>query len=399
MRFRYRARTKTGQALSGFVSARSQENAEDILRGRDLIIVEVSQDNNSKNLLQRILRRVPLKSQIFFLRQLAAMLETGIGLDAAFDIIIEQERSFKFKSIITEIKNKLKDSGGSLSIAMSDSLIFDDMTLSIIQAEEEAGKLTEGLERAADLLEKRGGFKAKIFKAMLYPTLVLILALVVLIVFIVYIMPGFQQVFMAMNIELPAVTKFILSLGDYFTQNFSKIFLSLLLIIVLFIFISRLKFTRPLIDKLKLKLPFIKNLVFKSAMANSTRTLAALTAAGVPIISALNMAGDTAGNVVIQNAFESMAGQAAKGVPLGEAANDAEVFPTLVTQMMRIGQETGNLEGMMDRVASWYDQELSNEISVVSSLLEPLMIVIVGIVVGVMVVALIGPVTSAMSQI
>jgi len=111
------------------------------------------------------------------------------------------------------------------------------------------------------------------------------------------------------------------------------------------------------------------------------------------------MAGDTAGNVVIQNAFESMAGQATKGVPLGEAANDAGVFPTLVTQMMRIGQETGNLEGMMDRVASWYDQELSNEISVVSSLLEPLMIVIVGIVVGVMVVALIGPVTSAMSQI
>ncbi|MBQ7570503.1 MAG: type II secretion system F family protein, partial [Synergistaceae bacterium] len=269
----------------------------------------------------------------------------------------------------------------------------------IIQSEEEAGHLSSGLERAADLLEKRGGFKAKIFKAMLYPTLVLILALLVLIVFIVYIMPGFQQVFIVMNIELPSITKFILSLGDYFTQNAGKIFLSLLLIIILFICISSLKFTRPLIDKLKLKLPFIKNLVFKSAMANSTRTLAALTAAGVPIISALNMAGDTAGNVVIQNAFESMAGQAAKGVPLGEAANAAEVFPTLVTQMMRIGQETGNLEGMMDRVASWYDQELSSEIGVVSSLLEPLMIVIVGIVVGVMVVSLIGPVTSAMSQI
>ena len=321
------------------------------------------------------------------------MLETGIGLDASFDIIIEQERDFKLRAVIIEIKNQVKEFGGSLSLAMAESFIFDDMTLAIVQAEEEAGKLADGLERAADLLEKRNLFKSKIFKAMLYPALVLILALCVLIVFIVYIMPGFEQVFRAMNIELPAVTQFVLALGNYLTVNAHKIFLYALLIIILLICITQAKFMRPLIDKIKLNLPVIKNLVFKSALANSTRTLAALAASGVPIVNALKMAGGTAGN------FDNMAEQVAKGAPLGDASRDAKLFPTLVTQMMRIGQETGNLEGMMERVASWYDQELSNELNIVSSLFEPLMIILVGIVVGIMAVALMGPVTSAMTQI
>ena len=403
MRFKYRVRTKAGQPLEGFVNAASQDAAENILRNRDLIIVELTQSGRSRSLWQRFaaltIGRVSLKRKIFFMRQLAAMLETGIGLDASFDIIIEQERDFKLRAVIIEIKNQVKEFGGSLSLAMAESFIFDDMTLAIVQAEEEAGKLADGLERAADLLEKRNLFKSKIFKAMLYPALVLILALCVLIVFIVYIMPGFEQVFRATNIELPAVTKFVLAIGNYLTVNAHKIFLYALLIIILLICITQAKFMRPLIDKIKLNLPVIKNLVFKSALANSTRTLAALAASGVPIVNALKMAGGTAGNIVIKNAFDNMAEQVAKGDPLGDASRDAKLFPTLVTQMMRIGQETGNLEGMMERVASWYDQELSNELNIVSSLFEPLMIILVGIVVGIMAVALMGPVTSAMTQI
>lgn len=416
MIFKYRARTRSGEPVEGLIEGESQEVVVNELKARDLIIIYLTRNdiiknkNNNKsgfvaplkNIFYKMQRisTIPLKLKVIFMRQFALMIESGISIASALEIIIEQEKNLRFKDIISDIKDDI-DQGVSLSSAMKDhaGFIFGDLVISIIKAGEDSGTTANALNRAANMLEKQNEFKNKVKQAMLYPVFVIIFAACVFAAFIIYIIPGFKQVFRAMQIELPPMTEFLLSLGDKLAQNSRTIIITLLIFIILFFALTHSKKLRPLIDRLKLKIPIIKNLVFKSAMARSTRTLSALTSAGVPVLTGLDMAGDTAGNIVIENAFKTMARSVQKGMQLGEASIKVGIFSPLVSQMMRIGSETGRLDNMMDRVASWYDQELSGEIRIISSMLEPVMIIIVGIIIGVMIISLIGPVTSAMTQI
>ena len=408
MKFKYRVRVADGNVQEGQLEAENQGLALQALREKGLLVLSMSaaeagsKEGGGARLsffekLQRI-GTVPAKTKMVFFRQMATMVKAGLTLSMAIDIIAEQERNMIFKDVLIDVKGRL-DRGIPMSQAMrAHPSVFNNMMISLVQAGEEGGLLDNSLERVAGLLEKQAALKSKIRSAMFYPSFVIFFAVAVVVVFIAFILPKFQQVFRGMNIELPALTEMLFSLGEYCTENWLSIVIWTLAVVGVLGFLLRSKATKPMMDRVKLKLPVIKSLVFKSGMARATQTLAALVTAGVPILRGLEMAENAAGNEVIRQGFADLQASAKQGVHLGDAAKRAKVFPILVCQMMRIGEETGHLDDMLERVARWYDQELDEQIKAMTSLMEPIMIVFVGGIVAVIAMAIFGPITAAMSQ-
>ena len=406
MNFRYRGRDTGGSVVEGQVEADNQGVALDTLRQRGILVLSLSAGrgggvapSSSMSLLDKLQRigTVPAKTRMVFFRQFATMVKAGLSLTAALDIISDQEKSMIFKDVLLDVKGNI-DRGVSLSQAMKQHKIFNVMMTSLVQAGEEGGLLDDSLDRVAGLLEKQAALVGKIKSAMFYPSFVILFAVAVVVVFIAFILPKFKQVFAGMHIDLPPLTQMLFGLGEYCENNWKIIVGVTFAVVAGLVWALKSPMTKPFMDRLKLKLPVIKTLVFKASMARSSQTLASLVSAGVPILRGLEMAEEVAGNDVIRAGFAELQASAKSGLNLGDAAKNAKVFPPLVCQMMRIGEETGHLDEMLERVAAWYDQELDEQIKAMTSLMEPVMIVIVGGIVAVIAIAIFGPITSVMSQ-
>jgi type IV pilus assembly protein PilC len=285
-----------------------------------------------------------------------------------------------------------------MSQVMKQQPVFNTMMTSLVQAGEEGGILDSALDRVAGLLEKQAALKSKIKSAMFYPSFVIFFAISVVVVFIAFILPKFKEVFGGMGIELPALTQAMFDFGEFCEAEWPMILGVTVTAVVSFVWLCSSKTTKPMMDAFKLKAPVIKGLVFKSVMARCTQTLASLVSAGVPILRGLEMAREVAGNALIAKGFEDLLEAAKRGSSLGDAARAAKIFPILVCQMVRIGEETGHLDTMLEKVAMWYDQELDEQIKAMTSLMEPIMIIFVGGIVALIALAIFGPITSAMSQ-
>ena len=409
MNFRYKARSADGKIVEGLVEADNQGMALESLRQKGMLPLSVNQATrggaamiaNKRTMtffdkLQRI-GSVPAKTKMVFFRQLATMIQAGLSLTMALDIVTEQEKNLIFRDAVNAIKNSI-DQGMPMSQAMRQNPVFNIMMISLVQAGEEGGILDTALDRVASLLEKQQALKSKIKSAMFYPMFVIFFAVSVVVVFIAFILPKFKQVFDSMNIELPALTQAMFDFGDYSEKNWPMMLAVVVSVVGSLMWMARSKTTKPMMDALKLKLPVVKGLVFKSVMARSTQTLASLVSAGVPILRGLEMAKDVADNAVIQKGFEDLLEAAKRGSNLGDAARAAKVFPVLVCQMIRIGEETGHLDDMLEKVAMWYDQELDEQIKAMTSLMEPIMIIFVGGIVALIAMAIFGPMTAAMQQ-
>ena len=406
MNFRYRGRDTGGSIVEGQVEAESQGMALDALKQRGMVLslnagrgggaVVSSSSMSLFDKLQRI-GTVPSKTKMVFFRQFATMVKAGLSLTAALDIISEQEKNLVFKDVLLDVKSNI-DRGVPISQAMKQHSVFNTMMISLVQAGEEGGLLDDSLDRVAGLLEKQAALAGKIKSAMFYPSFVIFFAVAVVVVFIAFILPKFKKVFAGMNIELPALTEALFALGDYCQVHWKMIVGVIFAVVAVLVWALKSPITKPFMDRLKLKLPVIKTLVFKSSMARASQALASLVSAGVPILRGLEMAEEVAGNDVIRSGFADLQSSAKSGLNLGDAAKHARVFPPLVCQMMRIGEETGHLDEMLERVAAWYDQELDEQVKAMTSLMEPIMIVFVGGIVGVIAMAIFGPITSAMSQ-
>ena len=409
MNFRYKARSADGKIVEGLVEADNQGMALESLRQKGMLPLSVNQATrggaamiaNKRTMtffdkLQRI-GTVPAKTKMVFFRQLATMIQAGLSLTMALDIVTEQEKNLIFRDAVNAIKNSI-DQGMPMSQAMRQNAVFNIMMISLVQAGEEGGILDTALDRVASLLEKQQALKSKIKSAMFYPMFVIFFAVSVVVVFIAFILPKFKQVFDSMNIELPALTQAMFDFGDYSEKNWPMMLAVVVSVVGSLMWLARSKTTKPIMDALKLKLPVVKGLVFKSVMARSTQTLASLVSAGVPILRGLEMAKDVADNAVIQKGFEDLLEAAKRGSNLGDAARAAKVFPILVCQMIRIGEETGHLDDMLEKVALWYDQELDEQIKAMTSLMEPIMIIFVGGIVALIAMAIFGPMTAAMQQ-
>ena len=411
--------------MEGVVDADTQKGALENLRGQGMIVINLTQQGGGhsssrtpapqksasksggtsfKDLMNIDLGhllsggKVPLKSLMVFFRQLATMENAGLSLSTSIDVIAGGEKNASLRYALQNIKNRL-DRGIPLSQAMSQEKAFNTLIISLVEAGEEGGLLGQSLEQSAVLLEKQEQLRSKIRSAMFYPSFIMIFAVGILILFFMYLVPKFEETFAALNIDLPQITLVMFSIGNWFSQNWYIVAGIAAAVILGLYLLSTSKATKGIMDRIKLKIPVMKELILKASMARSSRTLSALTSAGVPIVRGLEMAEGTAGNKVVEEGYQALRQGVIRGVSLGDSARQAGIFPVLVSQMMRIGEETGHLDNMLEKVATWYDQELDEQVKATVSLLEPMLIVFVGGIIAIIATSIFAPVTSAIVQL
>lgn len=328
-----------------------------------------------------------------FARQMATMMTAGVPLVQSFEIIGRGHDNPRMSDLIMNIKNDV-EGGNNLAEALAKHpLYFDDLFVNLVEAGEQAGALETMLDKLATYKEKTEAIKAKIKKALFYPTAVLVVAFIVTLILLIYVVPMFEELFAGFGADLPAFTQFVVNLSRWTQSNWW------LLALVIggggYAFVEAKKRSRPmrqLIDRYSLKVPVIGDILTKSAIARFARTLSTMFSAGVPLVEALDSVAGATGNIVYETATLEMKDQVSTGTQLQLSMAQTELFPNMVVQMIAIGEESGSLDSMSAKVADFYEAEVDNAVDALSSLLEPLIMAVLGVLVGGLVVAMYLPI-------
>ncbi len=329
----------------------------------------------------------------FFSRQMATMMKAGVPLLQSFDIISEGAENPNMQTLVNSLKQEVS-AGNSFATALRQKPeYFDDLYCNLVDAGEQAGALESLLDRVASYKEKTEKLKAKIKKAMTYPTAVLIVAAIVTGILLIKVVPQFQSVFSSFGAALPTFTLMVVGLSEFVQQWW----LGIISVFFAGFFIFKRAYKRSQkfrdrIDRLMLKLPVIGPLIFKSSVARYARTLATTFAAGVPLVEALDSVAGATGNVVFRNAVNKVKQDVSTGMQLNFSMRSTGVFPSLAIQMTAIGEESGALDTMLDKVATYYEDEVDNMVDSLTSLMEPMIMVVLGVVVGGLVLAMYLPI-------
>jgi type IV pilus assembly protein PilC len=328
-----------------------------------------------------------------FSRQLATMLASGIPMVQAFEIVGSGSDKPALQKLILDIKADV-ESGTSLHEALGKHpLYFDDLFVNLVEAGEQAGALETLLDKIATYKEKTEAMKKKVKKALFYPAAVLVVAFIVTIVLLIFVIPQFQKLFQGFGANLPAFTQMVINLS-YLVQH-KGIYLAVVLGAAVWVFLyfkKRSRKMREVLDRIMLKVPIIGPILNKAAIARYARTLATMFAAGVPLVEALESVAGATGNIVYEDAVMKMKDEVATGQRLQRAMEARGIFPNMVVQMIAVGEEAGSLDTMAGKVATFYEAEVDNAVDSMSSLLEPLIMVILGVLVGGLVIAMYLPI-------
>ncbi|MBP1142163.1 MULTISPECIES: type II secretion system F family protein [Pseudomonas] len=329
----------------------------------------------------------------FFSRQMATMMKAGVPLLQSFDIISEGAENPNMRALVNSLKQEVS-AGNSFATALRQKPeYFDDLFCNLVDAGEQAGALESLLDRVATYKEKTEKLKAKIKKAMTYPAAVLIVAVIVSGILLIKVVPQFQSVFAGFGAELPMFTLMVIGLSEVIQQWWIAIVVAFFA--SFFLFKKAYKKSqnfRDSIDRILLKIPVIGPLIFKSSVARYARTLATTFAAGVPLVEALDSVAGATGNVVFKNAVNKVKQDVSTGMQLNFSMRATGVFPSLAIQMTAIGEESGALDNMLDKVATYYEDEVDNMVDSLTSLMEPMIMAILGVVVGGLVIAMYLPI-------
>ena len=328
-----------------------------------------------------------------FSRQLATMLAAGIPLVQSFDIVGAGHEKPAMQKLILDIKADV-EGGVSLHEALGKRpLHFDDLYVNLVEAGEQAGALESLLDKVATYKEKTEALKKKVKKALFYPTAVLVVAVIVTIILLIFVIPQFESLFKGFGAELPAFTQMIINLSKFVQSK--GIFIAMVAGGAGYAFVYFKKRSRKMrenLDRLTLKLPIIGPIMHKAAIARFARTLSTMFAAGVPLVEAMESVAGATGNIVYENATLAMRDEVATGTRLQRAMENTGMFPNMVVQMIAVGEEAGALDEMSGKVATFYEAEVDNAVDSMSSLLEPLIMAILGVLVGGMVIAMYLPI-------
>ena len=333
------------------------------------------------------------KDITLFTRQLATMMKSGVPLLQSFDIVGRGHANPAVGRLLLDIKSEV-ETGSSLSQAFRKyPLYFDALFCNLVGAGEQAGILETLLDRLATYKEKILAIKSKIKKALFYPIAVLVVAFVITAVIMIFVIPAFKEVFTSFGAELPLPTQIVISISDFFVEWWWAIFGVIGGSIYAFLEAwKRSEKIQMVMDRTLLRAPIFGDIVRKSVIARWTRTLATMFAAGVPLVESLDSVGGASGNYVYKVATQKIQSEVSTGTSLTVAMQNADVFPNMVTQMAAIGEESGSLDGMLSKVADFFEQEVDDAVDAMSSLMEPLIMVVLGTLIGGMVVAMYLPI-------
>jgi type IV pilus assembly protein PilC len=387
--FRWEGRDKKGKRLKGRSLAPDEAALRADLRRQGIAPSRIRKQSNA---LKKG-GRVNAMDIAVFSRQLATMLAAGIPLVQGFEIVGAGHEKPSMQKLILDIKSDI-EAGTSLHEALAKHpLYFDDLYVNLVEAGEQAGALEGLLDKIASYKEKTEAIKKKVKKALFYPAAVLAVAIIVTIILLIFVIPQFEALFKGFGADLPAFTQMVINLSR-FVQNEGFFILAVVigLFWTFFYFKKRSKKMREFLDRMSLKMPVIGPILNKAAIARFSRTLSTMFAAGVPLVEALESVAGATGNIVYENAVMRMRDEVATGQRLQRAMETTELFPNMVVQMIAVGEESGSLDTMAGKVATFYEAEVDNAVDAMSSLLEPLIMVILGVLVGGLVIAMYLPI-------
>jgi type IV pilus assembly protein PilC len=390
--YAYEARTQAGKLVSGVLTADSEDAVGSRLRGQGLSVVAIKRKARELNLsLKRSASAKDLKA---FTRQFATMIDAGLPLVQCLEILGTQAENKWFGARLLEIK-AIVEGGATFSDALGKfPKIFDELFVNLVAAGELGGILDTIMKRLADYIEKKERLQRRIKGAMVYPVGILIVTIVVVFVLLKWVIPTFEKMFADFGAEnaLPAPTAFVIGLSRSFVASWYWWIFGFVAIIIGFVLFKRSRIGKQVLHRAYLRLPIFGTVMRKIAVARFTRTLGTLLSSGVPILEALNTVAKAAGNVVIEKAIMFARDRISEGRNMAEPLQDARVFPGMVVQMIAVGEQTGALDVMCNKIADFYDEEVDVAVAALTSLLEPLMMVVIGGIVGGMVVAMYLPI-------
>jgi type IV pilus assembly protein PilC len=387
--FNWEGMDKKGQRIKGKSVALNEQALKNELRRQGVVATRIRKQSQAF----RSGGRVKAEDIAIFSRQLATMLAAGIPLVQAFEIIGTGHDKPAMQKLVLEIKADV-EGGTSLHEALAKHpLYFDDLFVNLVEAGEQAGALEGLLDKIATYKEKSEAIKKKVKKALFYPAAVLVVAVIVTIILLVFVIPQFEDLFKGFGADLPAFTQMVINLSKFVQAN--GLYLGFLIgvgIWVFFYFHKRSRKMRQFLDRMALKFPIIGPILNKAAIARYARTLSTMFAAGVPLVEALESVAGACGNIVFEDAVMKMRDEVATGQRLQRAMENTGIFPNMVVQMIAVGEESGSLDTMAGKVASFYEEDVDAAVDSMSSLLEPLIMLILGVLVGGLVIAMYLPI-------
>ena len=380
-------KNKAGKIIRGEQRATSQTVVNATLRRQGIIVTKVSKQSFRGG------GKVTEKDVALFTRQLATMMKSGVPLLQTFDIVGRGHDNPAVGKLLLDIKTDV-ETGSSLSQAFRKfPLHFDQLYCNLVAAGEQAGILETLLDRLASYKEKMLAIKSKIKSALFYPVAIIIVAFVVMAVIMIFVIPAFKQVFTGFGADLPAPTLVVMAISDYFVAYWWAIFGSIFGGVFAFFYVwKRSEAMQFAMDRLLLRIPVFGPLVRKSVMARWTRTLSTMFAAGVPLVESLDSVGGAAGNYVYKVATKQIQGDVSTGTSLTSAMTNTQLFPNMVVQMVAIGEESGALDSMLGKVADFFEAEVDDAVEALSSLMEPMIMVVLGTLIGGLVIAMYLPI-------
>ena len=396
----FKAMDVAGIPAKGEVEAVSKQDVADQLKQRGLIVLDIAGKYRSKELNLELFSRVKADQMAIFTRQLATMVSSGMTILRALHVLEMQTDNKLLKETLAAVRGDVE-----AGLLLSDALerhpkVFNPLYVAMVRAGEAGGVLEMSLLRTADQLEKDASLRRQVRSAMIYPTLIISFAILVMLALVAFLIPVFQSVFKQFGGHLPTLTQFMVGFSHVIrTEGYIPLGILIALAFAFFKW-KKSKVGRPQWDRFKLRIPLkIGDVVQKVCIARWSRTFSSLTSAGVPVMQALDITGKTAGNAVIEDAMTDVINSVKSGGTISEPLKHAKVFPTMVSAMIGVGEETGALDAMLAKIAEFYEDQVSAAIKALTSILEPAMIMLVGGIVGVIVISMYLPLFDVYNQI
>jgi type IV pilus assembly protein PilC len=392
---------QSGRTVAGTLEADSIELVRAKLSDLRYHVLSIRQARARASLQEMLngFQRVKLRDLVLFSRQFATMIDAGLSVVKCLDILQKQSRNPRLKEVIGQVKHDV-GAGTSLTEALQKHpKVFSGLYVNMIRSAEAGGILDQVLDRLSGFLEKEQETRGKVKSAMTYPAVVFSFAMLMLVGLMFFVLPKFKVIFETMGLTLPLTTKIMLNSSDYL-QNYWYIALVFMAGMVVFLkVVVKTEKGRYAIDAAKLKVPVFGDLILKTAVSRFARTFGTLISSGVPVLRALEIVSDTAGNLVVSETVGRARTSIKEGDKISTPLFASKVFPLMVTQMIAVGEETGRLDQMLAKVANFYDEEVDATLKALTSLIEPMMIVGLGLIVGFIAVSVISPIYSLVGSL
>lgn len=399
--FTYEVIASDGKNKRGTVEADSLERARDILRGEGSTILKISEAGllNQDIKLGSGVKKAGSRELSVFCRQFVSILRAGVNIVTALGMLSDQTENKNMKAAIVNIKNNV-EKGDTLTLAMKkESGVFPGILISMVEAGEASGSLEVALERMSTHFEKDAKIKGMVKKALMYPCVLIVVCLAVCVVMLVVVIPNFEAMFDQIGGELPAFTKAVVALSESLQKNWMFWILGIVIFVVAFMWYKKTEDGSRNVARLMMKVPVFGMLTIKTACSRFARTLSTLIAAGMPMIEAIEITAKTVDNVLFKDALEEAARQVQRGMLLSVPLKASGLFPSMIMHMLAIGEETGNMEDMLTNAANYYDEEVEMTTQQATSLMEPLILIIMAGIVCLLIAAIYGPMMAMYEQL